>query len=81
MGVGSFLKAIGRALRDLWRSFLRSFARWADPKLEPYRDKKLSKDFDDMKKPVVVEETLMRRLCQWRLKHVKTFLRCSVKRQ
>jgi len=56
MGVGSFLKVIGRALRDLWRSFLKSFARWADPKLEPYRDKKLSKDFDDMKKSVVVEE-------------------------
>ncbi len=28
---------IGHALRELWHNFLRSFARWADPKLEPYR--------------------------------------------
>lgn len=29
---------IGQALRELWHNFLRSFARWADPRLEPYRE-------------------------------------------
>lgn len=33
------LKKIGRGVQELWHSFLCSFARWADPRLEPYRDK------------------------------------------
>lgn len=37
--IGGFLTQIGRSLRELWHNFLRSFARWADPRLEPYRDK------------------------------------------
>lgn len=55
--LSDFVKWAGRGLRSLWHSFLRSFARWADPKLEPYRSKKLSNDIDDVKKSVVVEET------------------------
>ena len=35
----SLLRKIGKSLQNLWHSFLRSFARWADPRLEPYRDK------------------------------------------
>lgn len=36
--VKNALLQVGRWLRGVWQTFLRSFARWADPKLEPYRD-------------------------------------------
>lgn len=35
----SLFSKTGKSLQNLWHSFLRSFARWADPRLEPYRDK------------------------------------------
>lgn len=38
-GLVGFLSRVARGARNLWHSFLRSFARWADPKLEPYREK------------------------------------------
>lgn len=55
--VGKFFKLVGRGVRDLWHSFLRSFAVWSDPKLEPYRDKKQKKAVEDLRKQVIVEET------------------------
>lgn len=35
-------KMVGKAVRGAWHDFLKSFARWADPRLEPYREHKLS---------------------------------------
>lgn len=64
---------IWRKLVELWHSFLRSFTRWADPRLEPYREKsrvqleKTSKNsmssldnsvFDKAEAPVIVEEQI-----------------------
>lgn len=37
--LGRFFGRVGGGLKDLWHSFLKSFARWVDPKLEPYRAK------------------------------------------
>ncbi len=37
--LGNLVRKIGYELKTLWHNFLRSFARWADPRLEPYRDK------------------------------------------
>lgn len=50
--VGQFFKFIGRNVRNLWHSFLKSFAAWSDPKLEPYREQRRNKP-----EKVVVEET------------------------
>lgn len=55
--IGRLFKFIGRNVRNLWHSFLRSFAAWSDPKLEPYRDKRQKKVVEDLRKQVVVEET------------------------
>ncbi len=49
------LKKIRRGIMDLWHRFLRSFAAWVDPKLEPYRESKGGK-FAQKPKVVVTEE-------------------------
>lgn len=50
--VKQFFKFVGKSVRDLWHSFLKSFAAWSDPKLEPYREQRRNKP-----EKVVVEET------------------------
>lgn len=50
--VKRFFKFIGRSIRNLWHSFLKSFAAWSDPKLEPYREQRRNKP-----EKIIVEET------------------------
>ncbi len=54
------LKRIGTGLQRLWHNFLKSFARWVDPKLEAYREPANKKhpvnDEPSYKHEVVVEE-------------------------
>ena len=47
---------IGHGVKTLWRGFLKSFARWVDPKLEPYRANRLDTKLPPEK--VIVEETV-----------------------
>lgn len=52
-------RAAGAGLKKLKQNFLRSFARWADPKLEPYREKARGKSEiveAPIEKKVVVNE-------------------------
>lgn len=37
--IAHFLQVVWSSLKHLWHSFLRAFAKWSDPKLEPYRTK------------------------------------------
>lgn len=50
--VKRFCKFVGRSVREVWHDFLRSFATWSDPKLEPYREQRRNQP-----EKVVVEET------------------------
>lgn len=59
--VGAKLRDFGRivkqGVRTAWHDFLRSFARWADPRLEPYREHKLSdKNTTKRSEKVIVQE-------------------------
>ncbi len=62
LAVKTALARFGRWCRDLWHTFLRSFARWADPKLEPYREyslketKRNAADERCEKEKVIVQE-------------------------
>lgn len=62
--IGNFLAKIGRGVRGLWQSFLKSFAAWVDPKLEPYRVKpranleKVEVARDDLPAEVEVREEI-----------------------
>ena len=37
--IAHLLQVVWLSLKHLWHSFLRAFAKWSDPKLEPYRTK------------------------------------------
>lgn len=39
-----------KGIKDLWHRFLKSFARWVDPKLDPYREPR-ARQFNDTKTP------------------------------
>lgn len=45
----NLVRLIAQGLQKLWQQFLRSFAAWVDPKLEPYREYHKTK-FDNAKK-------------------------------
>lgn len=50
-------RVIKKGVRTAWHDFLRSFARWADPRLEPYREHKIdSKDIPERAEKVVIQE-------------------------
>lgn len=53
-----FLSIIGKGLANVRRGFLRSFARWADPKLEPYREHKLQGAKPKQPEKVIVQEEI-----------------------
>lgn len=56
--IGEGWRGVKRCIRNAWHDFLRSFARWADPRLEPYREHRLaeSKNNSRPEKVVVQEE-------------------------
>lgn len=54
-GLRAFILAVGRSLGILKENFLRSFAKWVDPKLEPYRVNRLDTKLAPQK--VVIEQT------------------------
>lgn len=59
--VAKFIKNIlvrfGEILLEAWHGFLKAFAQWSDPKLEPYREKREFESKLSKIDPVVVEET------------------------
>lgn len=60
--VKKLFQKIGAGLKRLWQNFLRSFARWVDPKLEAYREPVNKKhpvdDEPSYRHEVVVEEVV-----------------------
>lgn len=56
-GIRAFVRKIGKELKKAWHGFLRSFVRWSDPRLEPYREKKWSDlEREAEKAKIVVQE-------------------------
>lgn len=56
MRAEKFLHTVRKGIRTAWHDFLRSFARWADPKLEPYREQKLIGKASHQAEEVVIQE-------------------------
>lgn len=55
--IGKAVVRFGQILVEAWHGFLKSFAAWSDPKLEPYREKRSPESKMERIDPVIVEET------------------------